>query len=72
MKGIVSFYVVFSPILVLCEYAVQPCNCLAANVLPITHVPRRVEFNNKFYKGEGYLFAPFNYRDCVEGNIDEM
>jgi V-type H+-transporting ATPase subunit a len=30
-----------------------------------------VEFNNKFYKGEGYPFAPFNYKDAVEGNIDE-
>lgn len=24
-----------------------------------------VEFNNKFYKGEGYLFKPFNFDSVV-------
>ncbi|TGZ71153.1 hypothetical protein CRM22_002803 [Opisthorchis felineus] len=29
-----------------------------------------VEFQNKFYKGDGYLFAPFSFRQCVSGKLD--
>lgn len=30
-----------------------------------------VEFQNKFYKGEGYAFKPFRYESIVSNVIDE-
>jgi V-type H+-transporting ATPase subunit a len=30
-----------------------------------------VEFNNKFYKGDGYLFKPYSYTDILQSSLDK-
>lgn len=49
---------------------VQPC--LTNAVLISLSLAHRVEFQNKFYMGDGYKFKPFSYQTILSGEEEGM
>lgn len=37
----------------------------------ISFYPSRVEFQNKFYTGQGFKFVPFSFDSILEGRVEE-
>lgn len=47
------------------------CPALTLSSFVLSFLSFRVEFQNKFYTGQGFKFVPFSFESILEGRFDE-